>query len=60
MPKILKNILAYDVNSETEPIIGFLNKYDLKWLVVIYSFIKLELIGGSILLLLVALANLFV
>ena len=60
MPKIIKNILAYDVNSETAPIIGFLNKYDLKWLVVIYSFIKLELIGGSILLLLVALANLFV
>ena len=50
MLKILKNILSVDVYTKKEPIIRFLNKYELKSLVCIYVFIKMEAMIACVLL----------
>lgn len=50
MLNIIKTILLIEIETGKEPIVRFLNNHHLKSLVIVYLFIKVEVIGTSIIL----------
>ena len=50
MLNIIKTILLIDIDTKKEPIVRFLNNYHLKFFVIVYLFIKVEVIGVSLIL----------
>jgi hypothetical protein len=50
MLNIIKTILLIEIETGKEPIVRFLNNHHLKSLVIVYLFIKIELIGVSLIL----------
>ena len=50
MLNIIKTILLIEIETGKEPIVRFLNNHHLKSLVIVYLFIKVEVIGASLIL----------
>ena len=48
MLNIIKTILLIEIETGKEPIVRFLNNHHLKSLVIVYLFIKVEVIGLSV------------
>ena len=48
MLNIIKTILLIEIETGKEPIVRFLNNHHLKSLVIVYLFIKVEMIGLSL------------
>ena len=48
MLNIIKTILLIEIDTKKEPIVRFLDNHHLKSLVIVYLFIKIEIIGLSV------------